>query len=136
MKRLGSVYVACTHGVQRSVMVALLALLWLAALPALAAERTVLVMGDSLSAAYGLAPEQGWVALLADRLRDRTDPRQVFLARLGGFEPEELHPADLSQTCGHFQRTYLSPVFLDHSGVLPAFCLILDCSFIPHLLRI
>src|SRR5438105_4887862 len=45
--------------------------LWLCALlalcaPALAA-RTVLVFGDSLSAAYGLAPDQGWVNLLAQR---------------------------------------------------------------------
>jgi acyl-CoA thioesterase-1 len=36
---------------------------------AAAAERTVLVMGDSLSAAYNLAPEQGWVALLGKKLQ-------------------------------------------------------------------
>ena len=30
--------------------------------------RTILVMGDSLSAAYGLAPNQGWVSLMADRI--------------------------------------------------------------------
>ncbi|MDF0605951.1 arylesterase [Neisseriaceae bacterium TC5R-5] len=35
-------------------------------LPASAA--TILVFGDSLSAAYGLSPEQGWVALLAKQL--------------------------------------------------------------------
>ena len=35
----------------------------LAASAADARERNVLVMGDSLSAAYGLRPEQGWVAL-------------------------------------------------------------------------
>ena len=35
----------------------------LAAPEALARELKVLVMGDSLSAAYGLRPEQGWVAL-------------------------------------------------------------------------
>jgi acyl-CoA thioesterase-1 len=35
--------------------------------------RTVLVMGDSLSAAYGLAPSQGWVSLTADRI-GRTKP--------------------------------------------------------------
>lgn len=35
----------------------------LAAPDALARELKVLVMGDSLSAAYGLRPEQGWVAL-------------------------------------------------------------------------
>ena len=33
-----------------------------------AQQRTVLVMGDSLSAAYGLAPSQGWVALTGARL--------------------------------------------------------------------
>lgn len=32
------------------------------------APRTVLVMGDSLSAGYGLAAEEGWVALLDRRL--------------------------------------------------------------------
>lgn len=37
-------------------------------LPAFAA-RTALVFGDSLSAAYGLAPQQGWVSLLAERAK-------------------------------------------------------------------
>jgi acyl-CoA thioesterase-1 len=37
-------------------------------LPA-AATRTALVFGDSLSAAYGLAPEQGWVHLLGERAK-------------------------------------------------------------------
>jgi acyl-CoA thioesterase I len=36
---------------------------------ATASDRTILVFGDSLSAAYGLRPEQGWVALLDKRLR-------------------------------------------------------------------
>lgn len=47
---------------------ALLAAVLLAALPA-AASRTVLVFGDSLSAAYGLSPDQGWVHLLGERAR-------------------------------------------------------------------
>ncbi|MCR6495357.1 GDSL-type esterase/lipase family protein [Thermomonas sp. S9] len=42
----------------------------LAAFAAQAREQVVLVMGDSLSAAYGLRPEQGWVAL-ADAKSDR-----------------------------------------------------------------
>ncbi|ATJ83861.1 arylesterase precursor [Halomonas beimenensis] len=46
----------------------LLAML-LAAAPLAAAERPlVLVMGDSLSAAYGIEREAGWVHLLAERL--------------------------------------------------------------------
>ncbi len=52
-------------------------LLALAALPA-AAQRTLLVFGDSLSAAYGLATSQGWVSLLGERIaRDRLDWRVV-----------------------------------------------------------
>lgn len=38
--------------------------------PALAA-RTVLVMGDSLSAGYGIRPEQAWPSLLATRLKEK-----------------------------------------------------------------
>lgn len=45
-------------------------MLMLAAFGAPARELKVLVMGDSLSAAYGLRPEQGWVAL-ADAKSDR-----------------------------------------------------------------
>jgi acyl-CoA thioesterase-1 len=32
------------------------------------AQRTVMVFGDSLSAAYGLATSQGWVSLLGERI--------------------------------------------------------------------
>ncbi len=48
------------------------------ALAAGAAERTVLVFGDSLSAAYGLAAREGWVALLGEKLaRERPGWRAV-----------------------------------------------------------
>lgn len=40
------------------------------ATPVLAA-RTILIMGDSLSAGYGIRPEQAWPALLADRLAEK-----------------------------------------------------------------
>jgi len=36
---------------------------------AAAAEKTILVVGDSLSAAYGIPRDRGWVALLAERLK-------------------------------------------------------------------
>jgi acyl-CoA thioesterase-1 len=43
-----------------------------------AATKSILVLGDSLSAAYGLAAERGWVALLGERLaRERPDYRVV-----------------------------------------------------------
>lgn len=52
-------------------VLAVLALAWLQPLPAGAAGRgTVLVFGDSISAGYGIQREQGWVALLAERLPD------------------------------------------------------------------
>lgn len=38
-----------------------------------AASRTVLVMGDSLSAGYGLSADEGWVPLMAQRIA-RSDP--------------------------------------------------------------
>jgi acyl-CoA thioesterase-1 len=39
-----------------------------------AAEKSIVVFGDSVSAAYGLAQARGWVALLGERLkRERPD---------------------------------------------------------------
>jgi len=43
-----------------------------------------MVFGDSLSAAYGLRPEQGWVALLAQRLRAQGYGYQVVNASVSG----------------------------------------------------
>jgi len=39
-----------------------------------AAERSILIVGDSISSAYGISPARGWVALLGERLkRERLD---------------------------------------------------------------
>lgn len=38
----------------------------------LAGAQTVLVLGDSISAAYGIARERGWVALLQEKLPEHT----------------------------------------------------------------
>ncbi|MGB0220301.1 MAG: arylesterase [Sinimarinibacterium flocculans] len=45
---------------------------------------TILVLGDSLSAAYGIPAERGWVALLQERLRDRGYPHGVVNASVSG----------------------------------------------------
>ena len=55
-----------------------------AALPAAAAERAVLVVGDSLSAAYGLSAEQGWVALTAAKVRADKPGWRVVNASVSG----------------------------------------------------
>ncbi|MCH2335754.1 MAG: arylesterase [Pseudomonadales bacterium] len=51
-----------------------------------ASERplTVVVMGDSISAAYGIQREQGWVALMDQRLRDYSIAANVVNASLSG----------------------------------------------------
>jgi len=55
----------------------------LAASPAVAAP-VILVVGDSISAAHGVAMENGWVARLRQRLADRDYPHQVVNASVGG----------------------------------------------------
>lgn len=52
-------------------------------LPALA-KNTILVLGDSISAAYGLNLQQGWVALLKQRLAEQHDDYQVINASVSG----------------------------------------------------
>lgn len=48
------------------------------------AQRTILVVGDSLSAEYGLRRGSGWVDLLANRLRDEGKPYTVANASISG----------------------------------------------------
>jgi len=48
------------------------------------AAGTILVFGDSISAAYGLAQKDGWVALLGERLRDRKLDYSVANASISG----------------------------------------------------
>ncbi len=48
------------------------------------AKRTVLVMGDSLSAAYGLDAKQGWVALISDRIAKQKPGWRVVNASISG----------------------------------------------------
>jgi acyl-CoA thioesterase-1 len=56
-----------------------------AALPARSAEPPViLVLGDSLSAGFGLAPGQGWVSLLQQRLKKEGYGHRVVNASVSG----------------------------------------------------
>jgi len=51
---------------------------------ATAAPGPLLVLGDSLSSAHGIAPESGWVHLLEGRLKQSADPRAVVNASISG----------------------------------------------------
>jgi acyl-CoA thioesterase I len=59
-------------------------LLFIALQNAVASDRTILVLGDSLSAAYGIRPEQGWVALLTQRLHSQGYGYEVVNASVSG----------------------------------------------------
>ena len=47
-------------------------------------SRTLMVLGDSLSAAYGIELDQGWVALLEARLVEQAPAWQVVNASISG----------------------------------------------------
>lgn len=55
-----------------------------AAVTAPAAAPTLVVLGDSLSAGYGIRVEEGWVALLQKRLRDQGYGYRVVNASVSG----------------------------------------------------
>jgi acyl-CoA thioesterase-1 len=59
-------------------------LVFIALQNAVASDRTILVFGDSLSAALGLRPEQGWVELLARRLQSQGYGYEVVNASVSG----------------------------------------------------
>jgi acyl-CoA thioesterase-1 len=48
------------------------------------AAPTILVYGDSLSAAYGISQNEGWVALLVERLKQRKSNYTVVNASISG----------------------------------------------------
>ncbi len=58
--------------------------LWAAALPAHSASKTVLLLGDSLSAEYGLPRGSGWASLLAQQLRDEKIDATLVNASISG----------------------------------------------------
>jgi len=51
---------------------------------AYSASKTILVLGDSLSAEYGLARGQGWVNLLSEKLRSEKTGMEVVNASISG----------------------------------------------------
>jgi acyl-CoA thioesterase-1 len=54
------------------------------AFSAQAADKSILVYGDSLAAAYGISQERGWVALLGERLKREQVDYSVVNASVSG----------------------------------------------------
>jgi acyl-CoA thioesterase-1 len=118
-RRRVSGYVAWRDRVQCAIGLCLL-LLASAVLPAAAqaapapgaasqAGRSVLVMGDSLSAAYGLNASQGWVALTAERIRQRHPTWKVVNASISG----ETTAGGASRIAGELKRHAPSIVVIE-----------------------
>jgi len=57
---------------------------WTSGLAAAAEAPVILVVGDSLSAEYGLKAGEGWVALLQKRLAEQKKPYRVVNASISG----------------------------------------------------
>jgi acyl-CoA thioesterase-1 len=69
----------------RNLLVALLAMLsWSVSASAYSAPKTVLVVGDSLSAEYGIARGAGWVALAEQKLKGQKQDINVVNASVSG----------------------------------------------------
>ena len=59
----------------KTLVVPCLATLSLNLMPVMASAKTIMIVGDSISAGYGIQAQQGWVALLQKRL-DQQYPKQ------------------------------------------------------------
>ena len=68
------------HPILRFIFVLLLVIKPLTA----AADNTILILGDSLSAAYGLKQEQGWVKLLQDKYAEKDQSVYLVNASISG----------------------------------------------------
>lgn len=71
------------HSLRRCLCGLLLALPWLPTLHA-APQPTILVFGDSISAAYGIRVEEGWVSLLQKKLASQGYGYRVVNASVSG----------------------------------------------------
>ena len=77
-----------------------------------ATPPVVAVLGDSISAAYGIAPDQGWVALLAQRLRDEGYPHGVVNASISG----DTTAGGLARLDGLLQREQPAVLIIELGG--------------------
>ena len=68
----------------RHAVLAALAALWLAAPASAQGERVIVAFGDSLTAGYGVAPEESYPALLGARLHAERLPYRVVNAGVSG----------------------------------------------------
>lgn len=78
------VYDFTMHTISTFVRSLVIATLAMVSLPVLASQNTLLVVGDSISAAYGVPSETAWVELLRERLSGQGLDWQVVNASISG----------------------------------------------------
>jgi acyl-CoA thioesterase-1 len=88
-----------------SCLLALSILAWWPAPAPTVEANTLLVIGDSLSAGYGIDPRRGWIALLERRLNRRQPPWTVVNASISG-------------ETSHGGRARLDALVRDHAPML------------------
>jgi len=77
--------------------------------PAAAANPKILIYGDSLSAAYGISQQQGWVALLKEKLGNEKLHYEVINASISG----ETTSGGLSRLAATLKQTQPEIVILE-----------------------
>lgn len=105
---MNNLYGAWRTRVQRGVMGLLMALVFSASAVA-APARTVLVLGDSLSAGYGLAANQGWVSLTAQKMRVSHPAWRLVNASISG----ETTAGGAARIAAELKRTHPAVVVVE-----------------------
>jgi acyl-CoA thioesterase-1 len=77
-----------SHNSRYICLLALALLMTSCAHPAHADKATILILGDSLSAGYGIKTEEGWVALLKQKLKNQGYDYQIINASISGETTE------------------------------------------------
>lgn len=80
----GLLTLKCSKNISPSLAALLFTVCLLFSTASLGAAKTVLVLGDSLSAAYGIPQHSGWVQLLANELDKQQPPYSVINASISG----------------------------------------------------
>lgn len=78
--------------------------------------KVVLVLGDSLSAAYGLTQEQGWVSLLQDMLSQHDDPDLAAITIINASISGETTDGGLARLTRLLQQHQPTDVLIELGG--------------------
>lgn len=76
------------------------------------AARTILLLGDSLSASYGMKQDEGWVHLLNQQLSQQNAPYNIVNASISG----ETTAGGLSRLPGILEKESIDYLFIELGG--------------------